>query len=99
VPLRAGGGMRVKILEALAKGIPVVSTTIGCEGIAIEDGRDILIADTAQDFADATLKLLEDKDLANTLAQNGRALAETIYDYRIAYQPINRVYEKLSTKN
>ena len=54
VPLRAGGGMRVKILNALAQGLPIVSTTIGCEGIAVESGRHLLIADTTEAFAEAT---------------------------------------------
>ena len=53
VPLRAGGGMRVKILNALAQGLPVVTTTIGCEGIAAVPGRDLLVADTAEAFAQA----------------------------------------------
>uniref|UniRef100_UPI00286A3B10 glycosyltransferase n=1 Tax=Armatimonas sp. TaxID=1872638 RepID=UPI00286A3B10 len=58
VPLRSGSGMRVKILNALAMGLPTVSTTIGAEGIEVTDGKDILLADTAEDFAAATLRLL-----------------------------------------
>ncbi len=51
VPLRAGGGMRVKILNALAQGLPIVTTTLGCEGIAVEHGQHVLIADTPGAFA------------------------------------------------
>ena len=54
VPLRAGGGMRVKILNALAQGLPMVSTTVGCEGIHVRNNYDILVADTPQEFAQQT---------------------------------------------
>lgn len=92
VPLRAGGGMRVKILNALAQGLPIVTTTIGCEGIAIEDGRDLLIADKPQDFAAATLRLLTDRGMAAKLGLNGRRLIETTYDYQVACRPLDQVY-------
>jgi polysaccharide biosynthesis protein PslH len=95
VPLRAGGGMRVKILEALAKGMPIVTTSIGCEGIAVENGKHVIIADTPQDFAKATLQLIENPDRANTLIKQGRELAEAVYDYQIAYRPLNQLYEEL----
>ena len=95
VPLRAGSGMRVKILTALAQGLPVVSTSIGCDGIAVEDGRHLLIADTAEAFAAATLRLLADRRLADELGRNGRRLVETVYDYRSVCQEIDRVYESV----
>lgn len=93
VPLLAGGGMRVKILEALAEGLPIVTTSIGCEGIAVENGKHVLVADTPEDFARATLRLLEDRDLADTLSRNGRQLIEKTYDYHVAYRPVDLVYE------
>jgi glycosyltransferase involved in cell wall biosynthesis len=92
VPLRAGGGMRVKILYALAQGIPVVSTRIGSEGIAVESGKHLIIADTAGEFAESTLHLIENPDLCRRLAQNGRELIKSTYDYRIGCRPLNRVY-------
>lgn len=92
IPLRAGGGMRVKILEALAYGLPMVSTSLGCEGIALQDGRDILIADTPHEFAQATLRLLKDRSLADQLGRNGRELVVSTYDYRIACRPLDKVY-------
>ncbi len=82
-PLRAGGGMRVKILTALAQGLPVVSTSIGCSGLAVESGRHLLIADTAEEFADATLRVLGDRELSVALGRNGRQLVETQYDCRV----------------
>lgn len=96
VPLRAGGGMRVKILEALAQGIPMVSTSLGCEGIAVTPGKDILVADTPEEFARATLRLLDDRAIADLLAANGRKLIEEEYDYRKACQPIDKVYARYS---
>ncbi len=92
VPVRAGGGMRVKILNALSQGLPIVSTPIGCEGIAVEAGRHLLIADTAESFAEATLCLLEDRSLAEQLGQNGRRLIQTLYDYRVACRALDDVY-------
>ena len=95
VPLRAGGGMRVKILNALAQGIPMVSTTLGCEGIAVRPGEHILIADEPAAFAEAVTRLLNDPVLAERLAKNGRALVEAQYDYRVACQPLDRIYGEL----
>lgn len=92
VPLRAGGGMRVKILNAMAQGIPIVSTTLGYEGIAVTPGEDILVGDTPEEFAAAVLHLLEDVNLAACLAANGRLLAEEKYDYRHACKPLDEVY-------
>ena len=98
VPLRAGGGMRVKILEALAYGVPMVSTTLGCEGIAVTSEQEVLIADTPQDFAQAVLRLLENRSQADELAKNGRTLIEMKYDYRMACQPLEQVYQSCHEK-
>lgn len=92
VPLRAGGGMRVKILNAMAQGIPVVTTTLGCEGIRVEPGRHLLIADTPQDFARETLRLLDDHELANELGQNARQLIQSKYDLRVAFSLLESLY-------
>ena len=79
VPLRVGCGTRFKILEGMAMGRPVVSTSIGCEGLEVTDGENILIADKPKDFAHSVIKLLDDKSLWNKLAQNGRKLVEEKY--------------------
>lgn len=92
VPLRAGGGMRVKILEALARAMPLVTTTIGCEGIALQHEVHALIADTPADFAEAVVRLLDDPALAARLGQNGRQLIEERYDFRIACAPLTALY-------
>jgi glycosyltransferase involved in cell wall biosynthesis len=92
VPLRAGGGMRVKILNALAQGLPIVSTTLGSEGILVEHGKHVIIADDPVDFADATIKLLNDPEMASSLGKNGRALIQKRYDYRSACATLERIY-------
>ncbi len=73
VPLRAGSGTRIKILEAFRYGVPVVSTSIGAAGLDVQHGVHLLIADTPEEFSAACLRLLEDDALAATLAQNAFA--------------------------
>jgi len=92
VPLRAGGGMRVKILNAFAQGLPMVSTTVGCEGIHVTNNYDILVADTPQEFAQQTIRLLTDSTLNEQLTLHGRQTAEQQYDYRRACAPLDQIY-------
>jgi glycosyltransferase involved in cell wall biosynthesis len=92
VPLLAGGGMRVKILNALTEGIPMVSTTVGCEGIAVTHNEDILIADTPQDFTGACIRLLTDAALNARITATGRRTVENTYDYRQACRPLDTIY-------
>jgi glycosyltransferase involved in cell wall biosynthesis len=94
VPLRAGGGMRVKILDALARGIPVVSTTIGAEGIDVTPGEHLLIADEPAAFAEAVVRLLRDRPLADRLAANGRRHALSRYDWRAVCPAVEQVYRQ-----
>lgn len=92
VPLHAGGGMRVKILHAWKLGIPVVSTTIGAEGIFYGNGRDLIIADNAQSFAESVTCLLRDSTLALNIGQAGRKSVETYYDWRKVYPAWDAIY-------
>ncbi len=92
VPLRAGGGMRVKILNAMAQALPIVTTTLGCEGIAVKHGEHVLIADTPAAFADAVLRVLSDRALGDALGCAGRRLIDMTYDYRAACQPLEEAY-------
>lgn len=80
VPIRYGGGTRIKILEALALGRPVVSTTIGAEGLDLRDGTDILLADTPADFARHCVALARDPGLRTRLAESGRARFMAFYE-------------------
>jgi glycosyltransferase involved in cell wall biosynthesis len=84
--------MRVKILNAFAQGLPMVSTTVGCEGIHVTDNYDILVADTPEDFAKQTIRLLTDSALNEQLTLHGRQTAEQKYDYRRACAPLDQIY-------
>jgi glycosyltransferase involved in cell wall biosynthesis len=74
VPLRVGGGTRLKIFEAMAMEKPIISTTIGAEGLPITDGRELLLADTPESFAVAAVKVLQDRDIASALAKRAATL-------------------------
>ncbi len=82
VPLRVGGGTRLKILEALAMGQAVVSTSLGCEGLAVEDGHHLLVADGPIEFAKQVVDLLRAPQRRVELGKNGRRLVEDVYDWR-----------------
>jgi glycosyltransferase involved in cell wall biosynthesis len=81
VPLRIGGGTRLKILEAMAVGTPVVTTSKGAEGLAVEHGENILIADSPEAFANEVLRVMDDFVLRARLAANGRRLVERLYTW------------------
>ncbi len=81
VPLLAGSGIRIKILEAMAAGKPVVTTSIGCEGIKYEAGKNIIIANTAQEFADKTLMLLNDENLCGSIGKEASSFVRKEYSW------------------
>jgi len=95
--LDSGGGTRLKILEAFAAGLPVVSTATGCEGIACEHGKHLWIAER-EDFSEAIDHLVAHPELAMSLATHGRALVENQYDWsalgRYACKAIESVLEQ-----
>jgi glycosyltransferase involved in cell wall biosynthesis len=95
VPLRSGGGTRLKILEAMAYGRPVISTTVGAEGIDVEHGRNILIVDTPADLAAAVSRVLNEPGLAETLAAGGRQLVERSYSWKSIADTMYVRYEKM----
>jgi glycosyltransferase involved in cell wall biosynthesis len=95
VPLHAGGGMRVKILDAWLWGLPTVSTPVGAEGIAARDGENILVAGDAPAFARATVRLLTDPELNRRLRDNGRTWVEAHYGWREVYRRVDQVYAGL----
>ena len=97
-PIRTGAGVRVKLMEAFAGGIPVVSTSLGAEGLAATPDRDILLADSPQEFAAACLHLLEHPEAAATLADHARRLVETVYDWPVVADKLEQVYYQLVDK-
>jgi glycosyltransferase involved in cell wall biosynthesis len=82
VPLRLGGGTRLKILEAMAMARPIVSTALGAEGIDVAHGRELLLADGAERFAAELGRLLDDPALGARLGRAARALVEQRYSWR-----------------
>jgi glycosyltransferase involved in cell wall biosynthesis len=96
VPLRVGGGTRVKILTSWAMGKPVVSTSIGCEGLAAVDGENILIRDEPTSFADAVVNVLEDDVLRRRLGERGRDTAERLYSWDVIGQRMIATYLRVA---
>jgi polysaccharide biosynthesis protein PslH len=95
-PLRAGGGSRLKILEAMALGRPVVSTTVGAEGIDVVDGETILIADDAAGFARAIAVALNEPTIWEPLVRNARRFVEERHDWEAIADRQLQIYEELA---
>lgn len=91
-PLRIGGGTRLKILEAMAMARPVVSTTLGAEGLAVTHGRELLVGDGPEGFAAQVRRVLDDDDLARDLGAAGRRLVEAQYDWRASARALEALY-------
>jgi len=95
VPMRIGGGSRLKLLEALAAAAPVVSTSMGAEGVdGLADGRELLLADRPDAFAAATLRLIDDRALAARLGAAGRVLAAARYDWSAIVPRLEAAYAR-----
>jgi len=97
-PVRLGGGFRGKILEAMAVGRPIVSTSLGAEGIPAQDGENILIADKAEDFARNIHNLLSDASLYQKISRNGRRLVEDKYAWEKGVEVLEGVLEAMMAK-
>jgi polysaccharide biosynthesis protein PslH len=93
VPLRIGGGTRIKIFEAMAMGVPVVATRLGAAGLPVTDGHDIVLADAPDDFADAVVRLLRDDARRQQLAREGRRLVESGYTWAHAAERVSEICE------
>lgn len=94
VPLRIGGGTRLKILQALAMGKSVVSTPIGCEGLDLQPDRHLLVADWYRPFAEATVKLMKDRAMRQRLAENGKKLVQERHDWDVVIEKLELAYRK-----
>ncbi len=92
VPLRVGGGTRLKVLEAMAAGTPVVSSTLGAEGLAVTHGKDILIADTPEAMADAVVTMQADSPQRRQMVANARQLVQTRYDWNVVGEVLLRLH-------
>jgi glycosyltransferase involved in cell wall biosynthesis len=94
-PIRAGGGTRLKVLEALARGCPVVATPLGAEGLEVRDGAHLLLADAPDDFAGACVRLLDDDGLAERLRDCGWELVRARYALPVVAARLRRLYREL----
>jgi polysaccharide biosynthesis protein PslH len=92
-PVRMGGGFRGKVLEAMAAGVPVVSTQLGAEGLPAVDGRNILIADTADELASRTIEMLKDADLRDRIAADARRLMVDNFSWQKGVEILEGVLE------
>jgi len=95
VPLRMGGGTRLKVLEAMAMRSALVSTRLGCEGFPLTDGEEVLFADDAEAFARAVVELLRDPARRERLGTSGRRFVETYYGWQAIVPRLKAVYHEL----
>lgn len=98
VPLRIGGGTRLKILEAMSMQKAVISTRIGAEGINCTENSDIILADKPQEFADKVAQLIDDDQKRATLGRAGRSLVLEQYDWDIIGKKLDKIYEQVKIK-
>jgi len=94
IPLRIGGGTRLKVLEAMAMGKAIVSTALGCEGFDLVPGQELVIADTPAEFAAAVLSLIRDPERRERLGRAARRFAGSRYDWRSVVPRLEKAYEK-----
>jgi glycosyltransferase involved in cell wall biosynthesis len=96
IPLRVGSGTRLKALEAMALGTPVISTSKGAEGLEVRHEENILIADDPGEFSQAVLRLLQDEHLRAKLSANGRRLVEERYSWEACARPLERLLNQIA---
>ena len=97
VPLRSGAGIRIKILEAMALGKTIISTRVGAEGLGLTHGKEILLADSPEEFRAAILSCLQEPDKAKQMGQEARHHAETYYQTQVMYQHLVQLLSNPST--
>jgi len=95
VPLNVGGGSRLKILEAMAAAVPVVSTTLGAEGLEVNDGENILLVDSPAKIAEAIFRLIDHPELRTRLIAGGEQLVRMRYDWSILGAKLRDEYQTL----
>lgn len=94
VPIRVGGGTRLKIYEAMSMEMPIVSTTVGAEGLPVRDGAELVLADTPEDFARAVVRLLKDEDAARQLGERAASLVREQFGWRKVAESFSAICER-----
>lgn len=95
-PMYGSGGTRYKNLESFAAGLPVVSTSIGFNGLDVVDGRDVLVREKPIELAEAAIKVIEDKNLREKLASNAKKLVQAKYDWESIANNLSEIYEEIA---
>lgn len=95
VPLRAGSGTRLKILEGMAAGTPIVATPLAAAGLGVRDGEHLLLADTPADLAAQVVRILSDRALARSISARARAFVERSYDWSVVARPLVELHARL----
>lgn len=98
-PLRHGGGSKLKVLEALAAGLPLASTDQGVSGLDLVDGLDYLGGQSAQQLADAVVRLLQSAEAAKAMGEAGRAYVRRAHDWSVAASQLEQVYARLTPQD
>lgn len=97
-PFRCGSGTKIKLLNAMAQGKPVVATSVGAEGIAAKPNEEIVVADTPEDFAGKTVYLLRHPEQAQEMGRCARKVIESKYDWKVIAQDMNHLYEEIGQR-
>lgn len=95
-PMRCGSGTKVKVINAMAMGKAIVSSSVGAEGLKVEPGKDLIITDAPQEFADRVLQLLKEPVRRREMGENARRVVERYYDWRVIYKKMDALYEKVA---
>lgn len=94
-PIKGPGGTRLKILEAMASALPVVTTSVGAEGLGVEDGKEALIKDNLEDLVESAIQVLKNSALATKLGATGRKFVEQNYTWNVSAEKLDRIYREL----
>lgn len=97
IPLRAGSGTRLKVLEGLAAGVPIIATRLAVAGLHVRDGEHVLLGETPNELAAQTARVLADQALARALSKRGRALVEQNYSWDVVARPLLELHARLGT--
>ncbi|MCX6706356.1 MAG: glycosyltransferase family 4 protein, partial [Candidatus Woesebacteria bacterium] len=94
-PIKGPGGTRLKILEAMASALPVVTTSVGAEGLGVSDNNEALIRDSLDSLADAAISILKDSNLAYRLGKSGKDFVEKNYTWDESADKLDKIYKEV----
>lgn len=97
-PIKGPGGTRLKILEAMASGMPIATTSVGAEGLEVSNGKHVLISDNMDQLAELAVKIIKDKQLAQRLGENARKFVIKKYSWQISADTLDRIYKETVKK-